>query len=291
MRAATKHLRVAAHRAMRQPTRRDLEFNLDPERVSDWHPDAGPVFSTFLNTFSSILPIGERFFIDSVRHYRDRIDDPELARAVTAFIGQEAMHGREHERYNDAFFAKVPAGAKLEDKVKRLFEDADNRATPAMRLSATIALEHFTALLADSVLKDERVTQGADPAYAAIWHWHALEETEHKSVAFDVWSSVMGRTPKAYALRCLGQIRATRIFWTTVFPAFLQALREEGELTNVRGWAQFARYTLGDIGLLRRQLGKYLDYYRPGFHPWDHDNSEYLEQMQAFLAEMDKLTA
>lgn len=290
MNAKAKHLSIAAGRAMRQPTRRDLKFDLDPDLVSNWH-HAGPVFTTFLNTFSSILPVGERFFIDAVRAHRDQIDDPELAKAVRAFIGQEAMHGREHERYNGAFFDAAPSGAKLEKRVKSLLDWFTKNTPASFCLSGTIALEHFTALLADSVLTEPRLTDGADPAYAAVWHWHALEETEHKAVAFDVWRSVMGRTLGAYGLRVMGQVMATAIFWAIVFPAFLQALREEGELTNISGWAKFVRYTLGDVGLIRRQLGTYLDYYRPGFHPWDHDNSEYLEQMQTFLTEVDKLTA
>src|SRR5690606_34332316 len=99
-------------------------------------------------------------------------------------------------------------------------------------LSGTIALEHFTALLADSVLREPRVSAGAEPHYAAIWRWHALEETEHKAVAFDVWEAVMGRGIRAYALRSLGLVLATIIFWGLVTPVFLQVLRTEGKLTD-----------------------------------------------------------
>ena len=82
------------------PIRRNLKFNLNPAKALTWHRD-GLNVSQFLNTMSLFFPVGERFFIDSVRHYRDQITDSELKKAVTAFIGQEAMHGREHEEYND----------------------------------------------------------------------------------------------------------------------------------------------------------------------------------------------
>lgn len=271
--------------AMLIPERRDLEFNLDPSIISEWHYAGGPVFTTFLNTLSSILPVGERFFIDAVRAHRDQATDPSLKKAVTAFIGQEAMHGREHDAYNDAFFAKAPAGKQFEDGVTVLLTQITKNMPPAFCLSATIALEHFTALLADSVLGDPRVTAGADPQYAAMWRWHALEETEHKAVAYDLWEVVMGKGVGAYGLRSVGLVLATVIFWGLTIPAFIAALRQEGQLTNLKGWASFYRITFGEIGMLRRQLGNYLDYFRPSFHPWDHDNRQYLEQIDQLLAE------
>ncbi|MDP2227723.1 MAG: metal-dependent hydrolase [Moraxellaceae bacterium] len=273
------------------PTRRDVRFSLPPERISDWHDAAGPVFTAFLNTFSIVLPVGERFFIDSVRAYRDQITDPELKKAVTAFIGQEAMHGREHEDYNAALFARAPIAPKFEKFVFRVLSGLTKHAPKSFALSGTIALEHFTALLADSVLREPRVAAGAEPHYAAIWRWHALEETEHKAVAFDVWTAVMGRGVDAYALRCVGLALATVIFWGLVIPVFLEVLRTEGKLTDLKGWRKFFRYTMGDIGLLRIQLRAYADYFRPGFHPWDHDNREFLTQIDDFLAEQQKLAA
>ncbi len=266
------------------PTRRDLRFNLPADRIGDWHDAAGPVFTAFLNTFSIVLPVGERFFIDSVRAYRDQITDPTLQKAVTAFIGQEAMHGREHEEYNAALFARAPVAPKFERLVAGILSRLSKHGPKAFALSGTIALEHFTALLADSVLREPRVAEGAEPHYAALWRWHALEETEHKAVAFDVWEAVMGRGVKAYTLRSLGLVLATLIFWGLVIPVFLAVLHNEGKLTDRQGWRKFFRYTLGDIGLLRIQLRNYADYFRPGFHPWDHDNREFLAQIDTFLA-------
>ncbi len=281
-RGARKHYPVIL------PTRRDLKFNVPKDRISDWNPNAGPVFTALMNTFSIVLPIGERFFIDAVRAHRDQITDPELKKAVTAFIGQEAMHGREHEEYNDALFAAAPIAPKFEKLVAGILDFVHDHLPKSFSLSATIALEHFTALLADGLLSDPRVTEGAEPHYAALWYWHALEETEHKAVAYDVWDSVMGRGIMAYLERSFGLAAATVIFWTLVIPAFLMVLRDEGKLTDGKGWRNLYRYTFGEIGMLRRQLINYVDYFRPNFHPWDHDNRKYLSKIEGFVASYPK---
>lgn len=273
------------------PIRRDIKFQLPADRIMDWHYEAGPVFTAFLNTFSIVLPIGERFFIDSVRAYRDDVTDPELKKAITAFIGQEAMHGREHETYNNALYAKSRIAPKFERFVEGILKGITKNLPRPFGLSATIALEHFTALLADSVLKEPRISEGADPQFAAIWKWHALEETEHKAVAYDVWQAVMGKGPSAYALRAAGLAIATVVFWGLVIPVFLEVLREGGNLTDVKAWRKFYRYTMGDIGLLRIQLRNYAEYFRPGFHPWDHDNRDFLKEIDTFLAYQQELAA
>ncbi|HSW11372.1 MAG TPA: metal-dependent hydrolase [Solimonas sp.] len=267
-----------------QPIRRDLQFKLPADKIDEWHHEAGPQFTAFLNTFSIVLPVGERFFMAAVRNYRDQVTDPELKKAVTAFIGQEAMHGREHEEYNDALFAVSPLAPKFEQLVGRLLAFARDDLPKPVGLSATIALEHFTALLADSVLREPRVSAGADPHFAALWRWHALEETEHKAVAYDVWTTAMGRGAGAYAQRSAGMVIASVIFWALITPTFLAEVGRQGKLTDVKGWRKFFRYTFGEIGLLRMQLRAYADYFRPSFHPWDHDNREFLKQMDSFVA-------
>lgn len=263
------------------PTRRDIRFNLPAEKIANWHSAAGPVFTALLNTFSIVLPVGERFFIDAVRAHRDLVTDPELKKAVTAFIGQEAMHGREHEEYNAALFAISPVAPRFEKLVSDIFVLLQKYLPPSFWLSGTIALEHFTALLADSLLREPRLFEGADKDFKAVWHWHALEETEHKAVAFDVWETAMGKGPLAYAERSLGLVIATILFWGLIIPTFLLVLRDEGKLTDVKGWRKFYRYTFGDIGALRIQLFNYVDYFRPSFHPWDHDNREFLKQIDS----------
>ncbi|MGH8456665.1 MAG: metal-dependent hydrolase [Stenotrophobium sp.] len=267
------------------PTRRDVHFKLPAEKISDWHP-YGPHVAHLVNTLSLFFPVGERFFIESVRNYRGRITDPELKKAVTAFIGQEAMHGREHDEYNKALFAAVPETVKMERFVANLLALVQKTLPKSTQLSATIALEHFTAILADQILKDPRVLEGADPAYAALLRWHALEETEHKAVAFDVWRAVTRRSPREYVARTSGLILATAILWSITFPFHLRILRAQGRLTDLHGWRQFWRGYFGEIGLLRKLVLPWADYFRPDFHPWDHDNRHLLKQLDGLTAQL-----
>lgn len=197
----TTHLTAKAQPKV-LPTRRDIRFDLPAEHIADWNKGSVHL-SHFMNTMSIFFPVGERFFIDAVRQYRDQVTDPELQKAVTEFIGQEAMHGREHEHYNALLYARVPEAAQVERFVGALLEQI-KKMPPHVRLSLTIALEHFTAIMADGVLKDPRVLEGAESRFARLWRWHALEETEHKSVAFDVWDTVMGRGIGAYLERSAG---------------------------------------------------------------------------------------
>lgn len=272
------------------PIRRDIRFKLPADRIADWHDKAGPTFTALLNTFSIVLPIGERFFIDAVRAHRDLVTDLELQKAVTAFIGQEAMHGREHEEYNEALFARSPIAPKFEALVLSIFGLLKQHLPAYFWLSGTIALEHFTALLADSVLRTPELFEGAEEHYANIWRWHAFEETEHKAVAFDVWNTAMGQGLYAYAIRSFGLVVATIVFWGLVIPVFLTIVKGEGKLSDLSSWKKTYQYTFGGIGVLRKQLGNYIDYFRPNFHPWDHDNREYMERMHQLIYELGEQT-
>jgi predicted metal-dependent hydrolase len=275
------------------PTRRNLKFKLRPERALDWHQD-GLNVSQFLNTMSLFFPVGERFFIDSVRAFRDQVDDPELEEAVKAFIGQEAMHGREHEEYNEAIAAQgvpIETQEKFVDNLLRFLQ----RTTPrAFQLSATVALEHLTAILADGLLNLPEIMDGADEDYKALWNWHALEETEHKSVAFDVYRTVMGddSDPGSYALRSSALVLATGIFFALFIPYYLHNVRIQGGLFSVQGWRSVWRHTWGRKGIFRFMTPNWLDWFRPGFHPWDHDNQHFLEQIDTLVTDvLDKRDA
>lgn len=264
------------------PIRRDLSFNLPADKATDWH-EAGMHVAQFFNTLSLFFPVGERFFIDSVRHYRDRITDPELKKAVTAFIGQEAMHGREHEELNDLLEqAGVPVKGQ-EQFVYNLLKGVQKYSPKHFQLAVTVALEHLTAILANSVLSNPETLGDSDERFVALWNWHALEETEHKAVAFDVYDKVMGKTLYSYALRTSTLVLATGIFMSLQYPFYIENVRRKGGLFNVRGWAKSLQYQWGRPGTLRKSVGDWFSWFKPGFHPWDHDNSHFLKQLDTML--------
>jgi len=267
------------------PTRRNLRFKLNPSKALTWHQDGRNV-SQFLNTLSLFFPVGERFFIDSVRHYRDVVQDPELKKAVTAFIGQEAMHGREHEEYNGFVNeAGVPIEAQ-EQLVDNLLKAVQKYTPASFQLAGTVALEHLTAILADGLLSLPEIMEGSDEGYRALWNWHALEETEHKAVAFDVYRLAVGGDDQvgAYAMRSFALVFSTSVFFALFLPFYLHNVRVSGGLFDGKGWRAVARHTLGKKGIFRYTAKAWLDWFKPGFHPWDHDNREFLEQFDELVA-------
>ncbi len=178
------------------------------------HWFGGNIVATHIaNGVNLLFPAGERFFVRSVRHYLDRIDDEELRARVRAFFGQEGRHAKEHDEFN-----RILESQGLEvDRFLALYERIaygfiERVAPPALRLSTTAACEHFTAMLAEQALR-ERFLDRADPRMRALLLWHASEEIEHRDVAFDVLQKI----DPSYAMRVAGLLLGTAClggFWT-----------------------------------------------------------------------------
>jgi predicted metal-dependent hydrolase len=269
------------------PVRRNLKFGLPKAKALSWNP-SGLHVTQFYNSLSVFFPVGERFFIDSVRHFQADISDARLKEQISAFIGQEAFHGREHEEYNEALAA---AGFPMErmEKLVTLVLDTVKKLPPKAQLSVTVALEHLTAILGDTLLRDPALLEGCDPHFAAIWRWHAMEETEHKAVCFDAYEHVMGRGVAAYGLRVFAFVMANLIFWSLFYPFYARMVQKGGGLFSLKGWYQAFQFQFGKPGVLRRVLPEWLDFFLPNFHPWMHDNRHYLDQIEGLLQDVAAL--
>lgn len=263
--------------------RRDLRFDLGDCDINHWHA-AGPHVTQFYNALSLLFPEGEKFFMDSVRNYRDRIRSPELKEQVRGFIGQEAMHSREHIAYNRALKAAGHKVDKLEGGVRKRLNLGRRIFSPKSQLAITIALEHFTAIMADALLSDPRTLEHSDPKMSALWRWHAIEETEHKSVAFDVYREQVGTGVGAYVRRVLLMLHVSIHFWFEVIRNHWHLVRTAGIAGNLGGWLKLLHYEFVRPGLLRRIVPQYLSYYRPGFHPWERDNRQFVERWKSRYA-------
>jgi uncharacterized protein len=275
------------------PVRRDIRFALPADRICDWHQE-GPAVTEFMNALSLMFPAGERFFMDSVRFYRDQITDPILQQQVAGFIGQEAMHTREHVEYNDLMTAAGLPAEKLDQWLWRFMAGVRRLFGPKNALAATIALEHYTAMLAGHVLKDPEYIAGV-PGFQHVWLWHSYEETEHKSVSFDVWSAVMRPGLGNYLSRTLNMMLTTVVFWSTLtyfLTSLLRAHHRRHGGIGLRDLLRLGHFVFNPFGprkgVIPSILHEYIDYYRPGFHPWDHDNRAYLEHLDELL---DSITA
>ncbi|NWE45027.1 metal-dependent hydrolase [Pseudomonas gingeri] len=273
------------------PIRRDIHPELPAERIKDWHAE-GPWVTHFFNALSLLFPSGELFFMDSVRHYRDQVHDPELRQAIQGFIGQEAMHSREHVRYNDLLQAAGLPAHKLDRRLRFILDFQKKHFAPSFNLAITIALEHYTAMLADLLLRDPSRFGDSVEGYRQMWTWHALEETEHKSVAFDVWNSVIKSGPKRYLLRTGAMLSTTLLFWLVVFDFHVRLLiadRKAGH--HWQGLWRMVKYLFGWRGVFPRIALPWLDYFKPGFHPWDHDNRAQLERIDGLMEAINRTAA
>ena len=249
------------------PVRR-MDFSFADSQKYWW--SGNPFMTQFMNNLSSLFPYGEKFFVDSVRGVREQIKDPQLQKDISAFIGQEAMHSKEHAAYNDYAAKHGIDLERLELRIKVLLEWITKISTKKHRLAATCALEHFTATMAEQLLqREDLTTQMNDPKLYQLWMWHAIEENEHKAVCYDVYQKVYG----GYFTRVGMMAISTVIFFGVIGWFQLHLLRKDGQLFNWRSWGKGLKTLFGPRnGFLTKLILPYLDYYRPGFHPLDHDS-------------------
>jgi len=236
--------------------------------------DGDLILSHIAASLSSVFPDGEDFFVKSVRHYRDQITDPELKRQVAGFIGQEAMHGREHRALNTRLDELGYPTKRVEKFTKWGLELRTKYAPAKANLAATAALEHFTATLAELVLSDETTrNEFGHPAMRDIFLWHALEESEHKAVAFDVYKAVGGTE----RMRVWTMNFITFGFIVGMAAQVVISVAMDRE-TYRRGKLRKSLRNLRQAPFMQPKVWRQLrDYNRPNFHPDDSDTNELVE--------------
>jgi len=165
-------------------TPRDRRFGRNA-RQGRWWLGGDPIATAFYNALSITFPRGEAFFIESVKAFRDGAPE-KLAREIRAFVQQEVMHTREHVAFNRRVAEAGYDISGLEKKVVESLELTKNR-PQVLNLAVTMALEHYTAIMATQMITDKKLWRGADAEQVELWKWHAMEEIEHKGVAYDTW--------------------------------------------------------------------------------------------------------
>lgn len=254
-------------------------FPLNVETIpKHWFAD-NVLLTHAINAQNMLFPDAERFVIRSVHRHRDDITDPELRDAVKLFIGQEVHHGQSQEQALDMLRAQ---GFQIDGWLSRyqsyikMFE----RIAPAwLCLSVTVAIEHFTARVAECCLTEGRMEE-AHPDMAAMLGWHAAEEIEHKAVAFDVLQQVEPR----WLHRMLGVTLAIVFLLLALISGTALLLRQDPEATWSRVWKErqaAGKENIRATRFIERHLGPYLAF---DFHPNNHDNidiaREYLARIE-----------
>lgn len=258
-------------------TVRRLHFN--PKAIRRHYFANSPVMSHLLTALSSTFPIGEQFFVHSVRNVRDQVQDPTLQAQIAAFIGQEAMHSKAHAEFNDAWrrddynLDRFQAWlARKDSYIKNLH--------PKIQLAITCAFEHFTALLGGYILQHPEVLSTLDDDAMKLWVWHAIEEIEHRSVAFDVYQAVYGDDKiRKMIMRSV----TTGFASLTFYSASRLFLQDQKKSLPKVGGNLFGVYLLGKM--LLQMFPEYLSYYKKDFHPAETDYSQIIQYWKKRMAE------
>ncbi|WP_067477542.1 metal-dependent hydrolase [Actinomadura hibisca] len=260
---------------------RRIAFEYPPERLPRHYVGGDLVMSHVVTVLSSFFPEGEDFFIRSVRNYRDRVTDPELKAQVAGFIGQEVTHSREHRNFNDRLGALGYPTRQIDRAIGALLRFGDRTTPRSSRLAVTAALEHYTATLAEVLLTDARAREMFDvDEVRSMLEWHALEENEHKSVAFDVYQTAVGNQ-----FRRVWTMRVTTVSFLgiTILATVYSLLRDPVVYRQPRRLAASLR-GLRHSPWLTPEVARHIrDYNRRDFHPDDHDTTALIEEWKVRL--------
>ena len=266
----------AAASAPRLPIRR-LRVDLATGFDKLWC--GGDAFRThYMNALSMSFPVGEQFFIDAVKKGVELLPparQAEWAAEVRGFVGQEATHRFLHAQFNAELERQGLKNHWQGWAAWRIENGKDMH--PVNHVAVTAAYEHFTAVMATGLLTHPRWLEGAAPELTLLWRWHAVEESEHKTVAFDLY-------------RAMGGSERRRILWFIYIS--LQFLAESSLQTFInlwraglwwqpRTWWGAARYLFGAGGVWWASLAPLLHYLRPGFHPGQLENAAEMAQWLA----------
>ncbi|OTG91151.1 metal-dependent hydrolase [Acinetobacter sp. ANC 3832] len=252
---------------------------INTKQIPRYFIGKSPLISYFFTALSLTFPDGEQFFVHSVRNVRDRIQDNEQLQArISAFIGQEAMHAQLHDTFNqdwrrddyhlDAYTRFISEGIKYMKSQPKIAQ-----------LALTCAFEHFTAIFATNILNNSKLIEQSDPEAIKFWLWHAIEEIEHKSVAFETYKAVYDN--ETVRLRTMRYAMASFV---------MASLYGGGHLylkdfkNNWKYPIQNAKGLFFIIGMFTQSIPELKDYFRADFHPDDHNQDELIQYWKHKLA-------
>ncbi len=276
------------------PVRR-MNFNFDT--VPEYWMGGNAGLTHFMTALSALFPAGEKFFIDSVRavRYHSMLkNNADLQKEISAFIGQEAMHTHEHVGFNasaqkfghdvDALERHTDTVIQTTRKFMAKLAKPIGITQEMVDLTSTTALEHFTATIASQLLTNSHIQElMTDDTMKTMWLWHAIEENEHKAVAYDVFKGVFGKGLRAYALRTSSLVISMVILFF-IQNYFLWRLLKQDKQLNLENLRMIYRYAYSPSKGIITGMGKeMLLYFNPNFHPNDFDTTTLLNTWKAKL--------
>ncbi|MEM7360767.1 MAG: metal-dependent hydrolase [Pseudomonadota bacterium] len=270
-----------AHSLSKLPIeRRRVKFEFADVDRADFHGN-NTVISAYWVGLSATFPLGEAEFIRSVRLYEDQITDDKLAAEVKDFAAQEAHHALQHRKINKQFDACGYSTSKVEKLMEAKIKERIEKWSDKKRLMHTVSAEHFTAVMAHFALSHPESLDHMPESLRKLFLWHAIEEVEHKSVAFDVYKHCVGdmwRLRRHYAYFAFIEFPMNMYLITR----FL--LKEMGYKATWNERRGMWRYLFGKGGTVSTVKNLYMMFFRKDFHPWQHDDSELVAKWKEELA-------
>jgi hypothetical protein len=268
---------------------RKVNFKFEKPFPKHWHNN-NPIATHFMNAQHLVFPDGEKFFIRSVKEFADVYkNDPELKKRVDNFIGQEGTHFAEHQKFWDIMESQDIQPMKFVDYYRRtMWQGVEiwmrkkltrNNLGNKLALSITVALEHYTAMLAESgIVNKDTIAQHMPDEMRDLFLWHAAEEIEHKSIPFDVLKKV----DDSYALRISGMVVATMGLWYYLLVGTAMLTRNDKDVKT----QDIPKYIREFVTKFKDNTGKTLasqfgEYFRRDFHPDQIDNYHLAEELLA----------
>lgn len=276
------------------PVRR---MNFEFESVPEYWMNGSAGLTHFMTALSALFPAGEMFFIDSVRavrQHRSIKDNAELQKEISAFIGQEAMHTQEHEGFNVSAQKYGHDVATLDRYTDRAIQTTRKVfaflgkpvgiTQEMVDLTATTALEHFTATIASQLLVNNHIQElMSDETMKTMWLWHAIEENEHKAVAYDVFEGVFGKGIKSYLLRTGSLVAAMAILFCVQSYFVFRLLQQDKQLNRAALKDIYTYAYSPSKGIITGMAREMIMYFKLGFHPNNHDTDALLEKWKLKL--------
>lgn len=247
--------------------RTNLDFKLD--EIPRYWFGGDPFLTRMFDALSLTFPDGERYFIQSVRLFRDKITNPDLQKRVADFIRQEAQHGIAHEKMNQVMKQQGMPVDQFIQRLNKIFKFELEKRSPQYNIAMTAAAEHMTALMAETFYAYKDTLREAHPYVRALFAWHAIEEMEHRDVAFDVMKQV-GDVPE--------NLRKFTLAWTSALMIGFTIYRANVMLKH-DGFSPLQRLQMnwkglpwffGRDGILTRMGPQYRDWFKKDFHPSQH---------------------
>ncbi len=264
--------------------RRPLEpANVRPRRTAFSFPHsiprhwlAGDVVQThFFNAINLFVVSFEDFMGRVMRGRLQHLKDPAFERQIRGFMGQEATHAFVHAKYLQNMREQGYQIDGFLGTCEHIFSQWLEKRLGTRLCVATIAgFEHLTAMLAEIILAG-RMMKGAEPSMAEMWEWHAAEEIEHKSLAFDL----LRATSRSYLLRMVGALLGALVVAGFIGAGMVFLLRQEGVLWRKQTLRELKGLLFGPARMASRAVVHFAHYFRPGFHPLQSDTYALAEEV------------